>query len=220
MLRPSRALLFNLMLSLLPALVACSTTSGESVFNANYDLNRVQRVAIVDGGTATYKVETRQALIDTFQMEFMRQGWSIVERVNIERAFDEIDFQNRDITTEAGRKQLGSVLNVQALTIINIGRTGDDLSLTAKMVDVETGELIWSASGEGAVNSGLSTTAGVLGGVIVGGAIGHNSGDNAGAGAVLGGIAGGAVGNSLAPSQMENAKKVVRKVCETLPKKT
>ena len=215
MLRPTR----TLVLALLPAFAACSTTSGESVFNSNYDMQRVQRVAIVDGGTTTYKLETRQALIDSFQMEFMRQGWSVVERVNIERAFDEIAFQNQDITSEAGRKQLGSVLNVQALTIINIGQSGKDLSLTAKMVDVETGELIWSASGEGSVNSGLSTTAGVLGGAIVGAAIGHNSGDNAGIGAVVGGVAGGAVGNSLAPSQLENAKLVVRKVCETLPKK-
>jgi hypothetical protein len=215
MLRPLPVLL----LACLPLLAACATAKGDSVFNSSYDLGRIKRVAIVDGGTATYRMETRQALIDTFQMEFLRQGWSVVERANIERAFDEISFQNKDITTEAGRQHLGSMLNVQALAIINVGQSGSDLSLTAKMVDVETGELIWSASGEGAVNSGLSTTAGVLGGAIVGAAIGKNTGDHAGTGAVVGAIAGGAVGNSLAPSQLENAKKVVRAVCETLPRK-
>lgn len=215
MLRPCHALI----LAMLPALAACSTTSGESVVNRNYDLGRVQRIAIVDGGTTTYRLETRQALIDSFQMEFMRHGWSVIERVNLERALEEIEFQNKDITSQEGRKAIGSVLNVQALTIINIGQSGDDLSLTAKMVDIETGELIWSATGEGSVNSGLSTTAGVLGGAIIGAAIGHNSGDNAGVGAVVGGIAGGAMGNSLAPSQMVNAKKVVRLICDTLPEK-
>lgn len=215
MLRPSHVLI----LSLLPALAACSTTTGESVVNRSYDLSRVQRVAIVDGGATTYRLETRQALIDTFQMEFLRQGWSVIERVNLERALDELDFQSKDVTSEEGRKKIGSVLNVQALTIVNIGQTGKELSLTAKMVDVETGELIWSASGEGSVNSGLSTTAGVLGGAIVGAAIGHNTGDHAGTGAVVGGVAGGAFGNSLAPSQLENAKKVVKKVCESLPEK-
>ncbi|MHC5211388.1 MAG: hypothetical protein ACYTG2_11770 [Planctomycetota bacterium] len=208
-----------LTLGLLPAIAACSTTTADGVFNSGYDMNRVQRVAIVDGGNSTYGLQTRQALIDTFQMEFMRQGWSIVSRVNIERVFDEIEFQNQDITSDEGRRKLGSILNVQALTIVNVAQSGDVLSLTAEMTDVETGDVIWIGSGEGSVNSGLSTTAGVLGGAIVGAAIGHNSGDNAGVGAVVGGVAGGAMGNSLAPSQMENAKLVVRKVCESLPKK-
>ena len=61
-----------------------SSSSGESVVNRNYDLARVQRIAIVDGGTTTYRLETRQALIDSFQMEFMRHGWSVIERVNLE----------------------------------------------------------------------------------------------------------------------------------------
>ena len=209
---------FALLLLALPALAACSTTKGESVINKNYDLTRLHAIAIVDGNNPTFAVTTRQQLVDTFQFEFMKRGWNVIERSNIEKAMDEMDFENKDITSPADRKKLGSVLNVQALTVINIAKAGDDLSMTAKMMDVETGELIWQGSGEGAVNSGVSTWAGALTGAAVGAVVGNNTGSgSAGAGAVIGGVLGGTAGYALSPSETENAKKLVAKVCEGIP---
>ena len=203
----------------LPALCACASTKGESVLNKYYDLEKVHAIAIVDGNNPTFAVTTRQALVDTFQYEFMKRGWNVIERSNIEKAIDEMDFQNKDITADAGRKQLGHVLNVQALTVINIAKAGDDLSLTAKMIDVETGELIWQGSGEGAVSSTMSAITGALVGAGVGAVAGNNmgSGGNAGTGAAIGGVIGGVTGAALTPSETENAKKVVLKVCEHIP---
>jgi hypothetical protein len=200
-------------------LLGCSSTKGEGYVNPNFELSRIGRVAVVDGNNPAFKPQTRQTLLDSFQLEFMKRGWNVIERANIQNALDEMDFQGTDITSQANVKKIGSVLNVDAIVVVNIGTAGDDLSIMAKMVEVETGELAWMGSGEGSVNEGLSTAAGVLGGAIVGAAIGHNTGDHAGTGAVVGGIAGGAVGNSLAPSQMENAKKVVSVVCESLPRR-
>ena len=172
----------------------------------------------MDGNNPTFAVTTRQQLVDTFQFEFMKRGWNVIERSNIEKAMDEMDFENKDITAAADRKQLGHVLNVQALTVINIAKAGDDLSMTVKMMDVETGELIWQGSGEGAVNSGMSTWAGALTGAAVGAVVGNNTGSgSAGAGAAIGGVLGGTAGYALSPSETENAKKLVSKVCEGIP---
>jgi hypothetical protein len=201
----------------LPGLVACSSTKGESVWSKAYDMNKIHAIAIVDGNNPTFAVTTRQALVDTFQFEFMKRGWTVIERSNIEKALDEIDFENKDITSADGRKQLGSVLNVQALTVINIARAGDDMSLTAKMLDVETGELIWHASGEGSVSSAMGAFTGALVGAGVGAVAGHNMGDNAGVGAVVGGLAGGAIGVALTPAETENAKKLVLDMCKDIP---
>lgn len=205
--------------SLGAGLGACASTKGESVFSKNYDLSKVHAIAVVDGNNPTFAVTTRQALVDTFQYEFMKRGWNVIERSNIEKAIDELDFQGKDITAPEGRKKLGSVLNVQALTVINIAKSGDDLSLTAKMMDVETGEVIWMGSGEGAVSTGLSAFTGALIGAGVGAVAGNNigSGGNAGAGAVIGGLAGAGAGAALTPAETENAKKVVMKVCEHIP---
>jgi hypothetical protein len=202
----------------LPSLVACASTKGESTWSKTYDVNRLHAIAIVDGNNPTFNVTTRQALVDTFQMEFFKRGWNVIERSNIEKALDEMDFQNKDITAEADRKKLGHILNVQALTVVNIAKAGDELALTVKMMDVETGELIWMGSGEGDVSQGMSTWAGALTGAAVGAVVGNNTGSgSAGAGAVIGGVLGGTVGAAMTPSETENAKEVVRKVCEDIP---
>jgi hypothetical protein len=207
-----------LILLALPALAACSTTKGESVLNKYYDLTKVHAIAVVDGNNPTFAVTTRQQLVDTFQFEFMKRGWNVIERSNIEKAMDEMDFENKDVTSDVERKKLGHVLNVQALTVVNIARAGDDLSLTVKMMDVETGELIWQGSGEGAVNSGMSTWTGALAGAALGAVVGNNTGSgSAGGGAVIGGVLGGTAGAALSPAETENAKKVVLKVCEEIP---
>ena len=215
-----RTLVLGLALALAPALAACSSTKGEAYLKPGYDLSKLQRIAVVDGNNPTFNPTTRQALVDTFQLEFLKRGWNVVERTNIEKALDEMGFQNKDITAAEDRKQLGHVLNVQAITIVNVASTGDEVSLTAKMIEVDTGELIWMGSGEGSVNSGMSTFAGALTGIAVGAVAGKNMGDNAGVGAVAGGLAGGAIGAAMSPSEMENAKDLVKTVCEQVPVKS
>jgi len=202
----------------LPALTACASTKAESYWSKSYDLSKVKVIAIVDGNNPTFNATTRQALVDTFQMEFFKRGWNVVERSNIEKAIDELDFENKDITAEADRKKLGSVLNVQALVLVNVSKAGDDLALTAKMMDVATGELIWTGSGEGNVNRGMSTWTGALAGAAVGAVVGNNTGSgSAGGGALIGGVLGGTVGAALSPSETENAKELVSKVCADIP---
>ncbi len=202
-------------------LPACASTKGESFTKAGFDPLTVERLAVVDGNNPTFKPETRQILVDTAQMEFLRRGWNLVERANIQKAIDELNFQNSDLAAPDQRKQLGKVLNVDALTFVNIGGKTDEMSITIKMIDVETGELLWMGSGDGSLNTALSTVTGVLIGAAVGAAAGNDmgSGDNAGAGAAIGGIAGGVIGHSLTPSALENAKDLVKTVCETMPKR-
>lgn len=202
----------------LPGLVACSSVKVDSTWSKTYDVNKLHAIAIVDGNNPTFNVVTRQSLVDTFQMQFFKRGWNVIERSNIEKAIDEMDFQNKDITSPDDRKKLGHVLNVQAITVINIGKAGDDLSVTAKMMDVETGEIIWIGQGDGAVNSGWSTWTGALAGAAVGAVVGNNVGSgSAGGGAVIGGVLGGTAGAALSPSEVENAKKVVEEVCADVP---
>ena len=84
--------------------VFCDLAETESFTKAGFDPSRVQRLAIVDGNNPTFKAETRQTLVDTAQMEFLRAGWSLVERENIQKAIDEMNFQNSDITAPDQRQ--------------------------------------------------------------------------------------------------------------------
>lgn len=207
-------------LALALLLPACASTKAESFTKAGFEPAIVQRLAVVDGNNPTFKAETRQTLVDTAQMEFLRAGWSLVERENIQKAIDEMNFQNSDITAPDQRQQLGQVLNVDALAFVNIGGKMDEISISIKMVDVATGELLWMGSGEGDLNTMLSAVTGVVVGAAVGAAVGNQVGSgHGGTGAAAGGVLGGVVGAGLTPSELENAKDLVKEICKGLPRR-
>lgn len=199
-------------------LPACASTKGESYTKAGFDPNSITRTAVVDGNNPTYKIETRQTLVDTVQMEFLKRGWPVVERSNIQKALDEVKFQNGEITSPADRQKVGEILNVDALTFVNIGGTNEDMSVTIKMIDVESGELLWMGSGDSDLGQGMSTLTGALVGATVGAVAGNQMGSSA-IGAGVGGIAGGAIGAGLTPSALENAKDLVKDICKDVPKR-
>ena len=109
------------------------------------------------------------------------------------------------------RGQVGNITNVSALVIVNSRMDGGDISITAKMVNPQNGELLWAGQGDGSVNSGLSTLAGAVVGAAAGAAV------NEGTGTTVGGVIGGVVGHSLAPNDLENAKDLVRQITANLP---
>ncbi len=97
---------------------------------------------------------------------------------------------------------------------------GEDISITAKMLDVQTGSLLWAGEGTGSLKSGLATFSGViLGagvGAVAGGLIGRGT-----TGAVVGGVAGalggGAVGSALEENMAQLIRSVIEKTCRGLP---
>jgi hypothetical protein len=201
-------------------LPSCSSTKGESYTKAGFDPNSIMRTAVVDGNNPTYKIETRQTLVDTVQMEFLKRGWPVVERSNIQKALDEVKFQNGEITSPADRQKVGEILNVDALTFVNIGGTNEDMSVTIKMIDVETGEVLWMGTGEGSLNSTMSVLGGAVLGAAAGAVVGNQIGSgHGGTGAAIGGVLGGAAGYGLTPSALENAKDLVKTICTDVPKR-
>ena len=212
-----KSLALLLAAALLPA---CASTKGESYTKVGFDPLSVKRTAVVDGNNPTYKVETRQTLVDSVQMEFLKRGWPVVERSNIQKALDEVKFQNGEITSPEDRQKVGEVLNVDALTFVNIGGTSEDMTVTIKMIDVATGEVLWMGTGEASLNSTMSVITGAVVGAAAGAVVGNQVGSgHGGTGAAIGGVIGGAAGYGLTPSMLENAKDLVKDICENVPKR-
>jgi hypothetical protein len=212
-------------MKLLPLLIltaafvpACATAKGESFTKVGFDPLTVQRLAVVDGNNPTFKVDLRQQLVDAIMYEFFKKGWDVVERSNIQKALDEVKFQNGDLTTADQRQKMGQILNVQALAFVNIGGTADEMSITIKMVEPESGDVLWMGTGDADLNKGMAAITGAILGAGVGAVAGNQLGSS-GAGAIIGGVAGGAVGAGLTPSAMENAKDLVKAICVNIPKR-
>jgi len=190
-------------------------TSGEGYYRKDYDYSNVQKIAVVDvigpvGGEAA-----RNQIADFFAMELLKKGYSPIERAQVHVLLKEQEFQASAITSSEDAAKAGRILNVPAVLIVNVPKFGEDIQMTAKMVNVEDGSILWMSTGKGKGGKTLGTIVGAAAGAIIGYAA--TGEDDKVLGAIGGGVAGGAAGNLLTPDEAEKMLEIIRKVCETLP---
>jgi hypothetical protein len=211
----------NLKWALLPvaALLLTGCTKASSFFKPGYDFSQLNKVAVAEVTGARGDTGAQNEVADLFSMEMLKRGFSVVERKQVETILKEQQLQQGGMTSREDPVKMGEVLNVQAVMIINIPIAGQKVDLTAKLVEVKTGDLLWMGEGTGNTKSGVATIGGALVGAAAGAVVGNqvSHGRGAGVGAVGGGLAGGVVGYMLEPSEAETLRKVVKKVCNGLP---
>ena len=195
------------------SLLGCS--SAESYYRKGYDFYQIDKVAVVDvvgpvGGEAA-----KNQIADFYVMELLKKGYSPIERSQVQILLNEQKFQASDITSGANVARAGEILNVPVVLFVNIPKFKEDFSMTAKMVNVEDGSILWMGSGEGTTGKTLATIAGAAAGAVIGVASTSSSDDVVGG--VAGGIIGGAAGNLLTPSQEKAVRELTRDICKTLP---
>jgi len=200
------------------AVAGCASSKGESQAVVGYDFSKIEKVAIVEVTGRVYGEAVKNQIGDYFTFELMKRGYQVIERKNIKTLLKEQEFQASDITTDEGAAKAGKILNVPAVMLINIPKYGDEkMEMTAKLIDVENGTILWIGNGSGSTGKTLSTLVGVAAGAALGAAVGgHDTGDRV-IGGVIGGVAGGVAGNVLSPEQEEQVKKVIAKVVQSLP---
>lgn len=212
-----RKLVFMALLVVVVAFVGCA--SGESFRRANYDFSQVGKVAVLDVTGEVRGEGAKNQIADYFAMELLRKGYSPIERKQVEAILKEQEMQASAITREVGAAKAGRILNVPAVIVVNVPEFRDDISMTAKMLDVEDGSILWAASGSGSTGGSLPAVAGAVVGAGVGILAG---GDTAGkvAGGVAGGALGGIAGHALTPRQAETVRSIIRDMTEDMPSAT
>jgi len=196
----------------------CSSEKAESVASTSVDLSRYDKVAIVDVSGAVYGEAVKNQITDLFAMELTRKGYLVIERAKVQKILEEQKFQSSELTTSEGAARAGRLLNVPAVLLINIPRYEDEkLSMTAKLVDVEQGSIIWIGEGSGTTGRTMATILGAAAGAVIGGAAAGGDSSDRTIGAIAGGVLGGVAGHALSPEQQDQVKKVIQKVCKDLP---
>jgi len=189
--------------------------SGESYVQEGYDFSKARKVAVVNVTGALANPAAQNQIADLFTMELMKKGYAPVERKQVQDLLEEQQFQASEVTTQQDMAKAGKFLNVPAVMVINIPEFGENMSFTAKMLEVETGSIIWIGSGEGSTGKWLSTIGGAAAGAAAGAAVSGE--DDKTVGAIAGGALGGVAGHALAPKKAKQARKVISKICESLP---
>ena len=203
-----------------------------------YDFTQVKRVAVIDVVTANLNPAAQNEIADLFSTQLMQRGFSVVERAQISKVMAEQDFQHGGATNEAEAVKIGQILNTDAILMANVPELNGKMRMTVKLIDVKTGEWIWSGEGTANTHRGALTVGGAAVGMTLGAVAGHELdrhhggygrhgryyyGGGGSAGTVLGGVAGGAAGGAaayyLSPDAAKLLRKLVGKISEGMPSK-
>lgn len=195
--------------------MGCAT--GEHVLSPRFHDTNPDKVAVVDvvgdirGGAAKNQVE------DFFSMQLLRKNYRVIERERVNSVLAEQDFQHGDRTSDQGMSQIGQVLNVPAVAMLDVTVDGEKVSITGRMVDAETGEVIWIGTGRGGSGRTFSTILGAVTGGLLGSQVGD--GRTGAIGAAAGGALGGAAGEALSPQAARVVQRATEEMVEELPER-
>ena len=185
----------------------CASGRAESHSRAGYNFSMLDSVAIVAVEGALQSQAAKNQIAEYFEMALLKKGYAPKEWSNIAAALKEQEVQASDLGTEAGLAEAAEIINVPAILIVNIPHFGDEIFITAKMVDVADGSVLW-------IGSGTSKTGGWL---SLGSGAGRRA-ENELFGGVPGGMMGGGVADyALSPQEAEHIQRLIRRMCNTLP---
>lgn len=207
------------LLAVFMLLAGCASTSGSGAHDASYDFAGIDRVAVVGIDVAGGSEASENQFGIMFNQVLLRKGYSPVERQQINEIIAEQEFQNSDMTRTSNAVELGRILNVDAVVVINVPRYGEHMEMSVQMMDTESAAVVWSASGAAKTGGGLTGSAGSLLGGVTGAVAGSEAEGTAGAvvGAGVGSAAGGIAGKAMTPERQEQAAKLIDKLAESLP---
>jgi len=192
-------------------LIGGCRTQQESSFRAGYDFSGVTKVAIVSVEGAVPSEVAKDEIADFFAIELLERGYAPMGRAQVRASLAELetDDEMTDLTTPEGAVEAGLALNVPAVLTIKIPHFGDEISISATMIDVEDRSILWLATDNGrGVGRFSSVFRSKTGGR-----------DNQG---LLGPVMGDVMGSTnqpLSPRDAERAQRIVKNMCRSLPTK-
>ena len=191
----------------------CSSGRAESHSRAGYNFSMIDKVAIVAVEGAVKSEPAKNQIADLFAMEFLKKGYAPVEWARVREKLEEQEFQASELTTEAGAAEAGKVLNVPAVLIISIPHFGEEIAMTAKLVDIQDkhGSILWLGSGSGKTGGFLGLRS------LWGAGAAVSSEENELFGGVAGGVLGGVANYALSPQETQRAHRIIKRMCRTLP---
>jgi TolB-like protein len=110
-------------------------------------------------GVPAYEISL---LSDLYSYSLLSTGvFRVVERKELKKVLTEQELQLSDITGEEGAVEIGRILNAGYLSTGSIGMLGDEYIVTLKLIDIQTGETLFSTKKElsdpGRIPAGLQS---------------------------------------------------------------
>lgn len=144
------------------AILFSSCASMETVvLKQGYDFSRIKRVAVLPFSDPTFSQNTGSMVSQLFIKYMLREGYNVVERDKLEAILGEYQLSKSEIMNQDQIKQF----KLSGIDAIITGSVTKDIAeqdlygsdggmrfiaaqagITCRMVDVETGEILWAAA--------------------------------------------------------------------------
>jgi hypothetical protein len=204
---------------LLVIIIGCSSGGGESSFRVGYDFGALDKVAIVAVEGSVKSDLARDQVADIFAMELLKKGYAPVGRAQVKALLRERELESTDLTTVEAATEAGLILDVPVVLVVDIPHFGKETSMTAKMINVEDGSILWMGRGSSKGKGILTTISGLFKLEEVDAGTGISGQEDEVLGGVAGDILGGPVGGVLSPKEAKKTQEIIEKMCKSLPKR-
>lgn len=192
-------------------MIAGCRSQQESSFRAGYDFSGVNKIAIVSVEGAVPSEMAKDEIADFFSIELLERGYAPMGRAQVRASLAEqqVEDEIADLTTPEGAVAAGMALDVPAVLTIKIPHFGDEISISATIIDVEDRSILWLATG---VGRGSGTFSSIF----------RSRSRRGEEEALLGPVIGedlGASNEPLSPEDAKRAQRIVKKMCRSIPSK-
>ena len=197
------------------ALIAGGCISRSHSLRSSYDFSQVEKVAIVAVEGAVTSETAKDQIADIFAMELLDKGYSPIGRAQVRAKLREQELESSELTTSEAAVEAGLILKVPVVMVIEIPHFNDEITMTAKLIEVENGSIIWMGKSTGRAARSVS---GAFMGVITGSGTSGGGSDNYDL--MSGPIAelfGGQPNQALTPEEEQKIQRIVRGICASLP---
>ena len=113
----------------------------------SFDPNRLS-IAVLDLRPLVVTADEATILTDRLRIEMARLGrFQVIERERMAELLQEHSFQQSGLCdTERCYLELGHLVGANAVVVGSVGKVGRTYTVTARMIDVETGEILAQAA--------------------------------------------------------------------------
>ena len=136
-------------LAIVALLVGGCMRTQESSLQSNYDFTGVDKVAIVAVEGAVTSESAKDQIADFFSMELLEKGYAPIGRAQVRAQLNEQEADAQNLTTIEKAVDVGLILDVPAVLVVQIPHFGQEISMTATMISVEDRSTLWIASEQG-----------------------------------------------------------------------
>jgi len=167
--------------------------SDESYVKAGFDFSALDKIAVIDVRGDINTDAAKNQIADLFEAELIKKGYAPMERTRAQTLLKEQQLQTLDLAAPRDAARAGLILNVPAVLAIDIPELGEEMTITAKMIDAETGGILWMADDSGGIGA-------ILAAILRPGPAMPDQ-----------------TSRGLSPQKADQAKKIIKTMCKTLP---